>query len=153
MNGAYHFPYFVTKEFKEGNRDLIDESLLGDSSFTPQLRALKKLFSKKTHPRGKFRKHYTSRVLYISFYGLRQPICTTCTPSARRVANLPPVRIINKSGSRIGFCFSVRLCSIISSFSCNKCFAPSSIALLPNLHSIKAYLPSDKCNTTSASKS
>lgn len=50
MNGAYHFPYFVTKEFKEGNRDLIDESLLGDSSFTPQLRALKKLFSKKhTH--------------------------------------------------------------------------------------------------------
>ena len=46
MNGAYHFPYFVTKEFKEENRDLIDESLLGDSSFTPQLRALKKLFSK-----------------------------------------------------------------------------------------------------------
>ena len=51
MNGAYHFPYFVTKEFKEGNRDLIDESLLGDSSFTPQLRALKKLFSKNTPTR------------------------------------------------------------------------------------------------------
>ena len=96
---------------------------------------------------------YDHLIIINVFYGLRQPIGTTCTPSARRVANLPPVRIINKSGSRIGFCFSVRLCSIISSFSCNKCFAPSSISLLPNLHSINAYLPSDKCNTTSASKS
>lgn len=85
-----------------------------------------KTFFKKIYSRGKPCKYYTSRVLYISFYGLRQPIGTTCTPSVRRVANLPPVRIINKSGSRIGFCFSVRLCSIISFFSCNKCFAPSS---------------------------
>ena len=40
---------------------------------------------------GKLSKYFTSRILYISFYGLRQPIGTTCTPSARRVANFPPV--------------------------------------------------------------
>ena len=59
----------------------------------------------------------------------------------------------SKSGSRMGICFSVVLCSCISLLSSSRCLAPSSISRLPSLHSIKAYRPSSRCSTISASKS
>ena len=62
-----------------------------------------------------------------------------------------PVITIFKSGNRIGTCFSALLYSPMSLSISIKCLAPSSISFCPNFTSIKAYLPSSRCNTASAS--
>lgn len=88
----------------------------------------------------------------VVHYTFRQLNGMTFTPSGRVYAILPPVKTIKRSGSRNGTCFSPLLYSRTRRLISRRCSAPSSISRLPSLHSIKAYLPSSKCNTRSASR-
>ena len=84
-------------------------------------------------------------------YHFKHPNGMILTPSGRVYAYSPPVITISRSGSLSGTCFSFSLCSLIRRTISFKWVAPSSISLLPSLHSIRAYRPSSRCSTTSAS--
>ena len=59
------------------------------------------------------------------YYSFKQPNGMILTPSGRVYAIFPPVRIIRRSGSRIGICFSFKLCSRMSFFNSRRWLAPS----------------------------
>ena len=74
----------------------------------------------------------------------------TLTPSSRVYAICPPVITAKKLGSSNSILLFLTL-SLINFFNFNKFCAPLSISLFPNLNSIRAYLPSFKYITASAS--
>ena len=94
--------------------------------------------------------HARLATLYAN-HGLRHANGMTYTPSSRLMPYCVPLMTIFRSGSLKGTCSSFLLYSLISLSIYSKSAAPLSISLEPNLNSNKAYRPSFRCNTPSAS--